>query len=433
MLLHVSRSPSTRRLLSSGRLCCCWMSTPSTTTSRSGTTANTASGQPSLDADEPRPVWGTWSRNELAAEPERAKGDAFFELELEKWQGAVAAYDEGLGPVTRQCIPTLLDEARFLSPAGGGGADDLLDVATGPGYVLTAALAMRAAPGQAGQGLTTPEAVAAWRGSFVGLDFSSNMLDAAERRLAEGFYSTTGGGEGEGGGAAGIDAAGRIQLVRGDAQALPFPDGSFDCVTCNYGILHLGQPDAFLAEAHRVLRPGGRLAFSVWAAPPATAAFALILGSVGAAGNPDVPLPPGPPFFRFSDADEAARSLGAAGFEDARSVEVEQTWGLRAATEAAHKTGTGAAGGAGGGGGGKWDAGPASAALFDVFLRGTARTGALLAGQTPEEAAAVRREIEARLQAAVDEGRFQLSSGTGTTAAVLMPMPAVVSSGRKVR
>lgn len=53
--------------------------------------------------------------------------------------------------------------------------------------------------------------------------------------------------------------ADRLQWVTGDAMALPFPDASFDVYTISFGIRNVTRiPDA-LAEAYRVLRPGGRL------------------------------------------------------------------------------------------------------------------------------------------------------------------------------
>ena len=151
-----------------------------------------------------------------------------------------------------------------------GAGTRLLDVATGPGYVAEAAFSLR-------------------RARVTGCDFSEAMLDLARARLGDG-----------GRGPLATDGA-NLSLEPGDAEALPYADGAFDAVTCGYGILHLGEPDKFLLEALRCLRPGGRLAFSVWAAPPATEAFALLLGAVSAAGDPSVPLPPGPPFFRFAD------------------------------------------------------------------------------------------------------------------------------------
>jgi ubiquinone/menaquinone biosynthesis C-methylase UbiE len=91
---------------------------------------------------------------------------------------------------------------------------------------------------------------AARTGSAVGLDQSPEMLRAAEERLR---------------GVAGL------RWVEGDASKLPFSDSSFDAVLIVTVLCFVQDPQKVVAEAFRVLRPGGRLVlaelgrFSVWA------------------------------------------------------------------------------------------------------------------------------------------------------------------------
>lgn len=75
----------------------------------------------------------------------------------------------------------------------------------------------------------------------VGLDPSSGMLEVARAKVTRA-----------------ADAA-RIQLIEGDALALPFPDQSFDVVTIAFGLRNLPDYARGVGEMARVLRPGGRL------------------------------------------------------------------------------------------------------------------------------------------------------------------------------
>jgi ubiquinone/menaquinone biosynthesis C-methylase UbiE len=61
----------------------------------------------------------------------------------------------------------------------------------------------------------------------------------------------------------------RVTVVRGDATSLPFAAGRFDACVSQEALLHIADKAAVLAEARRVLAPGGRLAFSDWIAHPA--------------------------------------------------------------------------------------------------------------------------------------------------------------------
>lgn len=110
-----------------------------------------------------------------------------------------------------------------LGPPKSDRAFHLLDVAGGTGDVALRAI------GRAGGGT---------RATIC--DISPEMLDVGRERVAK----------------AGLDH--RIDLVEGNAEALPFADRTFDAYTIAFGIRNVTRIDRALAEAHRVLKPGGR-------------------------------------------------------------------------------------------------------------------------------------------------------------------------------
>jgi len=269
-----------------------------------------------------------------------ADPSAFHAFERAGWESIPRAYQDAFGTLTTQTIGPLLDATRV------GPGVRVLDVATGPGYVASAA---------AQRGATA-----------VGVDFSAAMLAEARRHFPA------------------------VDFQEGDAEALPFPDASFDAVVMNFGLLHLGRPEEALAEAHRVLRPSGRIGFTVWAKPEEAVAFGIVLGAIQRHGRLDVPLPPGPPFFRFSDPEECRRALGELGFQTPEAVQVRQIWRL-----------------------GSPDA------LFDIMRDSTVRTAGLLRAQAPEALDAIRADVRDAVRAYQRGG------------AVELPMPAVLASAAK--
>jgi demethylmenaquinone methyltransferase / 2-methoxy-6-polyprenyl-1,4-benzoquinol methylase len=60
-----------------------------------------------------------------------------------------------------------------------------------------------------------------------------------------------------------------IEFVEGDAEALPFPAGSFDAVTISFGLRNVQNPQVALGEMYRVLKPGGRIVICEFSHPPA--------------------------------------------------------------------------------------------------------------------------------------------------------------------
>ena len=82
-----------------------------------------------------------------------------------------------------------------------------------------------------------------------------------------------------------------IDWHEGDAENLPFSDAGFDVVVSQFGHIFAPRPDVAVAEMLRVLRPGGRIAFSTW--PPEMyvgRSFAL-LGKYMPPPPPDIPSP----------------------------------------------------------------------------------------------------------------------------------------------
>lgn len=75
-------------------------------------------------------------------------------------------------------------------------------------------------------------------GHVYGLDFSENMLQVAEEKVAQKQLS-------------------QVQLIHGNAMDLPFEDNSFDFVTVGFGLRNVPDYMQVLKEMYRVVRPGG--------------------------------------------------------------------------------------------------------------------------------------------------------------------------------
>lgn len=114
---------------------------------------------------------------------------------------------------------------RVAAAAADPGGAYVLDVAAGPGNVAK-------------------ELIARGAREVVALDLSWNMLaEGAARGIPD------------------------VHFVNGDAQALPFPDATFDGVTISFGLRNVPDPERALREFARVTRPGGRVVVLEFAAP----------------------------------------------------------------------------------------------------------------------------------------------------------------------
>lgn len=178
--------------------------------------------------------------------------------------------------MTTQSVEALLDDAHLVS------GHKLLDIATGAGYVAAAAARRGAEP--------------------VGLNFSATQVRLARERYPD------------------------IRFEQGDAEALPFKNGTFETVVNAFGMCHLPNPDLALREAFRVLKPGGRVAFSVRDTPERAVVFGAVYAAIRAHGSMDVGIPAGPNFFLFSSAEQSINALRGAGFDLPTFRQVPQVW-----------------------------------------------------------------------------------------------------------
>ena len=164
-----------------------------------------------------------------------------------------------------------------------------------------------------------------------------------------------------------------LEFQQGDAQALAFPDASYDVVLGNFALHHFGEPERAAAEFARVLVPGGRVALSVWDLPGKARLVGVLLDAVAHAGVAVAPdLPAGPEFFRFSHELELVRLLEGHGFDHVTTREVSFLHTIASPDE-----------------------------LWDGLVGGTVRTAAIVRAQ-PES---VRRRIRDAFAALVEVHR----------------------------
>lgn len=103
-----------------------------------------------------------------------------------------------------------------------------LDVATGGGH--------------------TANALAPLVHKVTAMDITPKMLNAAEKFIKENGHSN-------------------VEFVEGDAEKMPFEDGTFDIVTCRIAPHHFPNIEDFIKEVYRVLKPGGRFMLNDNVAP----------------------------------------------------------------------------------------------------------------------------------------------------------------------
>jgi SAM-dependent methyltransferase len=198
-----------------------------------------------------------------------------------------------------------------------------LDVGCGPGYVA---------------------ATAAERGATShGLDFSKEMVAIAQQKFS------------------------RIEFRKGDAQNLPFTDATSDRVLANFALLHLPDPERACAEAIRVLKPGGKFGFTVWAPPEENPYAKMIDDAIQARADLEMIFQLDRRHYLFSGREEFRRALERVGFNGASMIFKLHTI--------------------------RWNV-PSARFAFDAERDAGVRTAGLLTRQTPEKLRAIQLAIE---------------------------------------
>jgi SAM-dependent methyltransferase len=186
--------------------------------------------------------------------------------------GIPASYDTGLGPnIFIDYAADLARRATAAMPAR------VLEIAAGTGIVTR--LLRDALPDSS---------------RLVASDLNSPMLEIARQKFRAGE---------------------KVEFRPADATALPFDDGSFDVLVCQFGVMFFHDKDKSYREANRVLTSGGRYYFNVWDSFEFNPFARISHETIGSFFKQDAPIFYTVPF-GYHRIDAIKASLAAAELED---------------------------------------------------------------------------------------------------------------------
>ncbi len=201
----------------------------------------------------------------------------------ETWEAMAAGWERRRAQLADALTPVRTWLVSRLAPQPG---DTVLELAAGPGDTGFAAAVL---VGEAGR--------------LISSDFSPEMVEVARRRGAE----------------LGLE---NVDYRVIDAERIDLDVASVDGVLCQSAFMLVADPAAALSETRRVLRPGGRLAMSVWDTPernPWASVGGRILVERGLLPSPE---PGAPGVFSMASEERTRALLGDAGFTDVHTDEV---------------------------------------------------------------------------------------------------------------
>lgn len=261
----------------------------------------------------------------------------FRESERTGWSVRANGYQDATARATLQTIPVLLSHARLFPGA------KVLDAGCGPGYVAACASLLGA--------------------EAEGLDFSQGMVDEARSQFPHLTFSL------------------------GDVENLPTPDQWYDTVLSNIVLFHVTNPAQAMAEAFRVLKPGGRFVFSQWLGPDRSECYQLLFDVLGRHADM-TRADPAPNAYALSNEEKVVDMMQIAGFSDMKFEIVDNVL---------HAPGP---------------------SFFDFFMKFGVRVPLILERQNESVQKTIRKEIDGLASSFLSDGIYKI------------PMPSIVFSGQ---
>ena len=193
---------------------------------------------------------------------------------IRKWTESAQYWEKHRNLIQHMFAPVsrALAEAANVAPGNA-----VLDVATGPGEP---ALSLAAIVGP--------------QGMICGVDPIPGMIEAAQSEAVRRGLSNT-----------------RFEVA--SADALPYPDATFDAVVSRFGVMFFPSPADGVREMLRVLKPGGKLALAVWCSAERNPFHYALLNVLWKHVDSPPPDPDAPDAFRFAPAGKLRELFVEAG------------------------------------------------------------------------------------------------------------------------
>jgi ubiquinone/menaquinone biosynthesis C-methylase UbiE len=202
---------------------------------------------------------------------------AYRAASRERWEAVAGGWEARRAELQRAAEPVSQWMVEAIAPQ--------------PGHVV-----LELAAGVGDTGFLAAELVRP-HGKLICTDGAEPMLEAARRRAAE----------------LGLD---NVEFVAMEAEWIDAETASVDGVLCRWGYMLLADPEAGLRETRRVLRPGGRVALAVWAAPEHNPWVTTNQQEMAERGLAEPPQPGEPSMFALAADGQVEELLLATGFED---------------------------------------------------------------------------------------------------------------------